>query len=74
MKSVRLPRPICNDVERKICEFIGGNTEKQKVYLVLWDALTKTKEGGGLGLWSMVYETSKFCIFGQAWLVVKEGT
>jgi len=54
MQSARLPRSVCDDLDRKIRRFLWGGTAMQrKLHLVAWDAITKEKAQGGLGIRGM---------------------
>jgi len=54
MQTAKLPRSLCDDLDRKFRRFLwGGNAEQRKIHNVCWDVVTKIKECGGLGLRSM---------------------
>jgi len=54
MQSARLPRSVCDELDRKIRRFLWGGTAMQrKVHLIAWDVVTKDKSQGGLGLRGM---------------------
>jgi len=49
MQTTRLPRSICDDIDRKIRQFLwGGSKNERKAYLVNCDSVTKPKELGDL--------------------------
>lgn len=51
MQSTNLPRGICENVERKVRQFIWGGSRDQCVCsLVKRDNVTKPKDNGGLGI------------------------
>lgn len=61
MQIARLPRSICDELDRKILRFLwGGNTLHRKPHLVSWDVVTKEKIQGGLGVRSMRQLNSAF--------------
>jgi len=50
MQTAKIPRSICNEVDRKTKCFVwGGNDNSRKVHNVSWDIITKSKMLGGLG-------------------------
>jgi len=54
MQKIRLPRSICDEVDRKVRRFLwGGTANVRKVHLVNWNSVTKPKELGGLGIRAM---------------------
>jgi len=54
MQSTRLPRSLCDDLDKRMRRFLwGGNELHRKPYLVSWDTVTKEKTHGGLGIRSM---------------------
>ena len=54
MQSARLPRSLCDGLDRKIRRFLwGGTTMERKVHLVPWSSIIRDKTQGGLNLRSM---------------------
>jgi len=61
METTRLPRSICDDIDRKTRRFLwGGTSNERKPHLVKWEIVTKPKSSGGLGLRSMRHLNSAF--------------
>lgn len=51
MQTAKLPRAICDDVDRKVRRFIwGGNEDTRKVHLLSWETLQRPKDHGGIGI------------------------
>ena len=51
MQSVKLPRSVCDELDRKLQRFLwGGSSMQRKPHLVAWNAITKEKSQGGLGI------------------------
>lgn len=54
MRTTKVPRNTCDDIDRKSINFLWGEQEgKRKVHLVAWDNVTKPRSKGGLGIRSM---------------------
>ena len=54
MQTARVPRLICDEIDRKIRRFQWGSTStERKPHLIAWEVVTKEKECVGLGLRSM---------------------
>ncbi|XP_074301475.1 uncharacterized protein LOC141632870 [Silene latifolia] len=54
MQTAKLPRSLCDDLDRKTRRFLwGGDEDKRGISLMSWDVVTKEKSDGGLGLRSM---------------------
>jgi len=54
MQSSRLPRSLCDTLDKKIRRFLwGGTAMGRKIHLVPWDIITREKMQGGLGIRSM---------------------
>ncbi|KAJ8447832.1 hypothetical protein Cgig2_015195 [Carnegiea gigantea] len=70
MQTAKLPRSLCDDIDRKSRRFLWGGTENHRgVHKVSWETITKPEEEGGLGwrllternsLWSRVLQ-AKYC-------------
>jgi len=61
MQSTRLPRSLCDDLDKRVRRFLWGGTELiRKPHLVAWDIVTKEKTCGGLGIRSMRQLNSAF--------------
>lgn len=51
MQSAKIPKTICEDIDKKARRFIwGGDEDTKRVHLLSWDTLQKPKEQGGIGL------------------------
>jgi len=54
MQSARLPRSVCDDLDKKIRRFLrGGTALEKKPHLVAWGTVIQDKEHEGLGVLSM---------------------
>jgi len=54
MQTARIPRSVCNDIDRKIMRFLwGGISMERRPHLVVWEAVIEEKDDGGLRLRSM---------------------
>jgi len=72
MQSARLPRSLCDELDRKIRRFLWGASNMQrKPHLVAWDVLTKEKENGGLGLRSL-RQLNSACLMKLGWRFLSE--
>jgi len=61
MQSARLPRSVCDSLDKRIRRFLwGGTTLARKTHLVAWNTVIKEKESGGLGIRSMRQLNSAF--------------
>ncbi|MBA0722073.1 hypothetical protein Golax_009555 [Gossypium laxum] len=50
MQSTKIPKGVCHEMEKIICNFGWGKTEEKKgLNLVKWDYLCKEMKNGGLG-------------------------
>lgn len=69
---MKLPRSICDEVDKKVRGFLWGNTdEKTRMHLVAWNTVTKPKDEGGLGLCSMRQANASF-LAKLGWRVLEE--
>jgi len=54
MQSTRLPRSICDLLDKKVRRFLwGGTAMERKTHLVSWNMVTRERTQGGLGIRSM---------------------
>jgi len=61
MQSARLPRSVCDMLDKRIRRFLwGGTSLARKPHLVAWETVIKDKETGGLGIRSMRQLISAF--------------
>jgi len=61
MQSAKLPRSLCDTLDRKIRTFLwGGSSMQRKPHLLAWAVITKDKDQGGLGIRSMRQLNSAF--------------
>jgi hypothetical protein len=50
MSSVLIPKGVCDELERNICNFWwGSSTDKRKVHWVKWKDICNHKKKGGIG-------------------------
>ena len=72
MQTAKLPRSLCDNLDRKIRGFLwGGNAKQRKVHNVNWETVTKSKDCGGLGLRSMRQMNTAF-MMKLGWRVLNE--
>ena len=72
MQSARLPRSVCDEIDRKVRRFLwGGTTTARKIHLVHWNTVTKPKALGGLGIHAMRQLNSAF-LAKLGWRVLHE--
>lgn len=51
MQSAKIPKTICDDLDKKVRRFIwGGNEDKRAIHLISWDKLQQPKQQGGIGV------------------------
>ncbi|CAN1128763.1 Putative ribonuclease H protein At1g65750 [Linum perenne] len=51
MQTSVLPIETCNEIDKKIRNFVWGSTsEERKVHLISWEKVCTPTEKGGLGL------------------------
>ena len=51
MQTCRLPRSVCDDLDRKIRRFLwAGTSGERKAHLVAWATVTRSVSEGGLGI------------------------
>lgn len=72
MQTVKVPRGICDEIDKKTRKFIWGENDDQlKVHLISWETLQKPKNQGGLGLRSMRQSNAAF-LTKLGWRVLSE--
>lgn len=72
MQTTKLPRSVCDDIDRKTRKFLwGGTNEARKIHLVAWENVTKHKQEGGLSLRSMRQANAAF-LAKLGWRVLAE--
>lgn len=72
MQVMKLPRSICDEVDKKVRKFIwGGSEAKQGVHLIAWENLQKRYEHGGLSIPSARQANSAF-LTKLGWRVLTE--
>lgn len=72
MHTTRLPRAICDEVDKKVRGFLWGDTEeKKRMHLVAWEKVTKPKVEGGLGIRPMRKTNAAF-LAKLGWRVLAE--
>lgn len=51
MQSAKLPRTVCDDVDKRVRRFLwGGTEEKRAIHLISWEAFRKPQKQGGLAI------------------------
>lgn len=51
MQTPKLPRSLCDDVDKRVRRFIwGGSEEHRAVHLLSWDVLQKSPQQGGIAV------------------------
>ncbi|XP_028805357.1 uncharacterized protein LOC114760258 [Neltuma alba] len=61
MQTTRLPKGTCDRIDKKCRDFLwGSTTSAQKVYLLAWDNVCKSKSDGGLGLRQARFQNKAF--------------
>ena len=72
MQPAKLPRAICDDMDRKVCRFIwGGDEDTRKVHLISWETLQRPKNHGDIGIKSTRQANSAF-LTKLGWRMLKE--
>lgn len=72
MQTAKIPRTICDDIDRKTRRFVwGGNEEKRATHLLAWETLQKPRNHGGVGLRSARQANSAF-LSKLGWRVLTE--
>ncbi|KAK9689452.1 hypothetical protein RND81_09G059900 [Saponaria officinalis] len=53
MQSTKIPRTVCDSIDRKSKRFLwGGDEDKKSVHLLSWETIHRPKSAGGLGITS----------------------
>lgn len=60
MQTAKIPRSICDDIDRKTRRFIWGNEDKRSVHLISWENLQKPRQQGDIGIRSAKQATAAF--------------
>jgi len=72
MQKVKIPRSICDEVDRKArCFLWGGNDSTRKIHNVSWNQVAKNNLMGGLGVKSM-RDTNVAFLTKLGWRVLAE--
>lgn len=72
MQTTKIPRAICDNVDKKFWQFIwGGSDEHRKVHLISWEMLQNPKDEGGIGITSAKQENSAF-LTKREWIILSE--
>lgn len=61
MHTAKIPRTICDSIDKKTRRFIwGGNEDAKKIHLLSWETLQLPRNQGGIGLRSARQANSAF--------------
>ncbi|XP_074266442.1 uncharacterized protein LOC141589715 [Silene latifolia] len=72
MQTAKIPRSICDNLDKKTRRFLWGGTEEQrKIHLISWDTVQKPKSMGGLGIRSSRQSNAAF-LTKLGWRVLTE--
>lgn len=72
MQTVKLPRTICDDLDKRVRRFIwGGSEDTQKIHLIPWETLQRPKSQGGVGVRSARQANSAF-LTKLGWIMLTE--
>lgn len=72
MQTAKIPRIICDDIDKRTRRFIWGGTEDhRRVHLLSWEQLQKPRDQGGLGVRSARQANSAF-LTKLGWRVLTE--
>lgn len=72
MQTAKLPRTICDEIDKKARRFVwGGDEEKRKIYLLSWECLQKPRDQGGLAIRS-ARQTNAAFLTKLGWRVLTE--
>lgn len=72
MQIAKLPRAICDEVDKKTKRFIwGGNEDKRGTHLLSWETLQRPKEQGGIAITSTKQANAAF-LTKLGWRVITE--
>ena len=72
MQTAKIPRFICDEIDRKTTRFLwGGNETTRKIHNVSWNQVTKNKMMGGLGF-RFMRDTDAAFLAKLGWRVLAE--
>lgn len=72
MQTAKIPRSICDKLDKKTRQFIwGGDDERRKIHLLSWETLQKPRDQGGIGMRSARQANSAF-LTKLGWRVLTE--
>ncbi|XP_074289408.1 uncharacterized protein LOC141614562 [Silene latifolia] len=72
MQSAKIPRSVCDSIDRKSRRFLwGGDEDKKSIHLVSWENIQKPKSIGGLGIMSARQANAAF-LTKLGWRVLTE--
>ncbi|GKE01820.1 hypothetical protein Tco_1389803 [Tanacetum coccineum] len=61
MQTIKIPRSVCDSVDRKSRMFIwGGSNDKKKIHFLSWNTLQRQRKEGGIGIRSMRQANATF--------------
>lgn len=72
MQSAKIPRSVCEEMDRKTRSFIwGSNDEQRKTHLIAWETLQKPVQHGGIGIRSAKQANAAF-LTKLGWRILSE--
>lgn len=72
MQTTKLPRSICDSIDKKVRRFVwGGDDEHRKLHLLSWETLQRPRKEGGVGIQSARQTNSAF-LTKLGWRVLSE--
>lgn len=72
MQTAKIPRAVCDEIDKKTRRFIWGGTEdKRSIHLLSWDTLQLPRQHGGIGIRSSRQANSAF-LTKLGWRVLSE--
>lgn len=72
MQSAKIPRNVCEEIDRKTRKFIwGGDEDRRKTHLLSWETLQKPRQHGGIGIRSAQQANDAF-LTKLGWRVLSE--
>jgi len=73
MQTLRLPRSLCDEIDRKSKQFLwGGTFQTRSIHNVSWGQITKSKQAGGLSFRTMRENNATFLTKLGWWLLVEK--